>query len=229
MLVSRQFDTEYSHWPFSRHDSSPHKPQSRRMSNCYDSALSTPTDWQSQYPYLERRDSNVFSQSFGQNSNDIDPLHSRSSTEHGSNPLGIHLKKESASPLAGEVSQQSNLASPTSKVSKMVQDELPLPLATGSIIVKSPASVEVCRLSFGSDPLSSVSSALHGSETSPSHRSQRARTTSSKDEDEVDYDEEDAIEMEGDHPCQTAAERAAARRKMKRFRSVIWLKRPGKS
>lgn len=190
------------------------------MSNCYDPELSTPTDWQNQYPYLERRDSNVFSQSFGQNNNEIDSLHPRPSTEHGSNPLGIHVKKEPASPLAGEGSQQSNLSSPTSKLSNMVQDDLPGPVATGSIIVRSPAEAEACRLSFGSDPLSSVSSALHGSELSPGHRSQRARTASSKDEDEVEYDEEDAIEMDGDLPGQTAAERAAARRKMKRFRSA---------
>lgn len=48
------------------------------------------------------------------------------------------------------------------------------------------------------------------------------KANSLKDEEEEDLDEEDILDGEGENPAQTAAERAAARRKMKRFRSVCF-------
>jgi hypothetical protein len=58
---------------------------------------------------------------------------------------------------------------------------------------------------------------------SSTQSSQGARIDSPQDEEEDDLDDDDMLDGEGEHSAQTPAERAAARRKMKRFRSVYSL------
>jgi hypothetical protein len=76
-------------------------------------------------------------------------------------------------------------------------------------------------MSLGSNPLRSVSSTGQGSEVAPSHSGNEGQV-SVKEEDEEVLEDEDMLEGEadGDAPpqAQTAAERTAQRRKMKRFR-----------
>jgi hypothetical protein len=64
---------------------------------------------------------------------------------------------------------------------------------------------------------------------SSTQSSQRARIDSPQDEEEDDLDDDDMLDGEGELSAQTPAERAAARRKMKRFRSVYALLVQGKS
>lgn len=64
---------------------------------------------------------------------------------------------------------------------------------------------------------------------SSTQSSQRARIDSPQDEEEDDLDDDDMLDGEGENSAQTPAERAAARRKMKRFRSVYVLLVQGKS
>lgn len=56
------------------------------------------------------------------------------------------------------------------------------------------------------------------SRTSPNPIGRGEKTPSAKSDEEEDFDEDDMLDGEGDHSSQTAAERTAARRKMKRFR-----------
>jgi hypothetical protein len=76
-------------------------------------------------------------------------------------------------------------------------------------------------MSLGSNPLSSVSSAGQVSEAAPSQAENDGQTLVKEEEEEVVEDEE-MVEGEGEGetqpPPQTAAERTAQRRKMKRFR-----------
>ena len=186
MLVTRQLDTEHSHWPFSKYDPSPRKPPSPRMSERYDTALSTQSDWQGQYPYSSHGESGTFPLPFGPD-NDIDATQSPSAVESAGNALGILVKEEPGSPAGRERLQHSPRSSPVSKATGSARSRSPIPLPLDEPI---PAS------SFG----------------------QGNKSPSPKDEEDVEFDEEEILEVDGDLSSQTAAERTAARRKMKRFR-----------
>ncbi|CAM1508266.1 Fc.00g051140.m01.CDS01 [Cosmosporella sp. VM-42] len=187
MLVTRQLDTEHSHWPFSKYDPSPRKPPSPRMSERYDSALSTQSDWPGQYPYSSHGESGSFPLPFGPDNNGIEASQSRSMAQSGANALGILVKEEPGSPADREHLPQSTQSSPVSKATGSARSRSPIPLPLDEPI---PAS------SFG----------------------QGNKSPSPKEEDEVDFDEDEALDVDGDISSQTAAERTAARRKMKRFR-----------
>ncbi|KAM5342490.1 hypothetical protein ACJ41O_013456 [Fusarium nematophilum] len=79
-------------------------------------------------------------------------------------------------------------------------------------------SAESGSPSLGAKAVGSVSSVCQGPELPPTQPGQGARTGFLKDEEDDDLDDDDMLDGEGEHSGQTAAERAAARRKMKRFR-----------
>lgn len=64
-----------------------------------------------------------------------------------------------------------------------------------------------------------------GSEVSTAQSSQGGRVNSPPDEEDDDLDEEDSLDGD-ENSSQTPAERAAARRKMKRFRLVPLCQKP---
>ena len=207
MLVTRQYDTENSHWPFSKYDPTSRKSTGPRMSSHYDAAVPTPSDWRGQYPYLEQSESSIFSQSFGQNGNDNKSSSSHSATESDSNVLGIQLKEEPASPRS-----QMFRSSPLSKSLSMAQDDADVTRSIGSMRAESPVRSGTYRLSLSLD---SAPSTGHGSEISSGLTGPREKSTSPKDEDEIVFEDDEGMDVDGE---QTAAERTAARRKMKRFR-----------
>lgn len=209
MLVSRQYDTESSHWPFNKYDPTSRKSTASRMSNHYDTAVSAPSDWRGQYPYLEQGEASIFSQPFGQNGNDNkSSSHSVAGSE--SNSLSMQLKEEPASPRS-----QVFRSSPLDKAASIVQDDTETSRSIGSMRADSPIRSGTYRLSLSLD---SVPSTCHGSEVSSSHTGPREKSTSPKDDDEIVFDDDEAMDVDGDG--MTAAERTAARRKMKRFRSA---------
>lgn len=85
-----------------------------------------------------------------------------------------------------------------------------------------PSEVRHSNLQDGGYGARFSTSARENPITAESGKAQAGKANSLKDDDEDDLDEEDMLDGEGDNPAQTAAERAAARRKMKRFRSVCF-------
>jgi hypothetical protein len=132
------------------------------------------------------------------------PKPDKSPLGHRIDPLGLRQPKQ-PSPIPEQPENQADQYAPKTEPG---HDE-------------SLVSTETASLSLGSNPLSSVSSAGQGSETGPSLSGNEGQTVIKEDDDEVVEDEE-MIEGEADGEMQpqpqTAAERTAQRRKMKRFR-----------
>ncbi|KFA68197.1 hypothetical protein S40285_01565 [Stachybotrys chlorohalonatus IBT 40285] len=229
MIVARHHSSEQSHWPLGKIESSPLKPASPRMSNHYDTSLSTQPEWQGQYPYLSHSEGPVFPQSYEHNQSPTsvspDPSKPRVLMGRGEDSLSIHSKDETNTNLAQHESldqldsRQTRRPSPImeqeeiqsegygAKTSESLHDE-PL-LSTGTP-----------SLSMGSNALSSASSAGHGSDMVPNSVEEPTLPLKEEEEEEEDLVDEDMLDGDNDNggPPQTAAERAAARRKMKRFR-----------
>ncbi|WAO93901.1 Homeobox domain-containing protein [Fusarium falciforme] len=192
MLVTRQYDTEHSHWPFSKYDPS-RNPASPRMSNPYDVhvELPAPSSWQGQHSGTAHS-GNGLAQPFGQRSDETQPAQSRQPAGGRGNALGIHVRPET-----------NQIHAPAS----IMTDQRGLP-----------SEVRHSNLQDGGYGARFSTSARENLITAESGKAQAGKTNSLKDDDEDDLDEEDMLDGEGDNPAQTAAERAAARRKMKRFR-----------
>ncbi|KAK7417995.1 hypothetical protein QQZ08_011431 [Neonectria magnoliae] len=83
----------------------------------------------------------------------------------------------------------------------------------GSVQDKPQGAMEVRSQPLGTNSLSPCLS-----QTSVNHNGHNDRLHSTKSDEDDEFDDEDVLDGEGEHPSQTAAERTAARRKMKRFR-----------
>jgi hypothetical protein len=190
------------------------------MSNNFDTV--TQSDWQGQYSFLPPGDNTIFSQPYehvtGSSENaeaqaqprtvvapSEGPKPEDSPLDHRLDPLGLRQPKQ-PSPIPEQPENQGEQY--PSKAPELAHEE-------------SSTSTETRGMSLGSNPLSSVSSAGQGSETAPSHSGNEGQAVI-KEEDEEVVDDEDMIEGEVDGDAQTqpqtAAERTAQRRKMKRFR-----------
>ncbi|KAF5660716.1 homeobox-leucine zipper ROC3 [Fusarium heterosporum] len=213
MIVTRQYDTEHSRWPFSRYETS-RNPTSPRMSNSYDVnvELPAPTSWQG-YSSDTSRVQLYTSRNEGTQSSQM-----RHPVEDKSNALGIQLRSE---------------------VAKGYSSQLPA-IDQGGTPSSAPRLTNLTNHGYGMKPntagretglysgLGNTSQAATTSTFVPPHRqasefssgqsSQGGRGNSPQDEDEDDLDDEDVLDGEGESSTMTPAERAAARRKMKRFR-----------
>ncbi len=224
MLVSRQSATEQSPWSISKFETALHKStDSLRMSNHFDSV--TQSDWQGQYSFLPPGDSNLFSQTYDHvtsstdnadsqaqprsvaapnNSLEIEPKQEGSPLGHRIDPLGLRQPKQ-PSPIPEQ--PENSGATYATKAESTHEESL--------------VSTETPGISITSNPLSSVSSAGQGSEV-PTNQPANDGQTAIKEEDEDVLEDEEMVEgeAEGEAPAQpqTAAERTAQRRKMKRFR-----------
>lgn len=227
MLVSRLSDTEQSHWSYTKFETTYQKPTgSPRMSNHFDTPLSTQPDWQGQYSYLPPGESNLFSQPFesgndnteasrprapanGTNSGLTDVIQKESNTspldqKRTVDPLGIRSTKPSTPPTEHQephrpdsYSQKPNRSASEESLGHTDAPNHPMPPKT----------------------LHTSSSAGHAPEgqTVP-----LGSTESKEDEDDILDDEEmggaDGVHADSAGRPQTTAERTAQRRKMKRFR-----------
>lgn len=235
MLVTRQCEPEQNHWSISKLETVFNKPSnSSRMSNNYEPPLSTQPDWQGQYSaFLPPGDTSIFSQPYD---------HVASSTEHSdsqaqprsaaasNNPLDIENMKSDTAPHGSTLAHRRSL-DPLG----LRQPKAPSPIQeqpeeqgeqysqkpTESVQEESLASTETPGMSLGSNTLSSISSTGQTSEIPATHHENDGQATI-KDEDEDILDDEEMLEGDGDGDMpsqpQTAAERTAQRRKMKRFR-----------
>lgn len=227
MLVTRHLDTEQNHWS-SKFETVFHKPTSPRMSS-YDGHLSTQPDWQGQYSFLPPGESNIFAPPFdqvsGSNNNNDAASQQRPSSAHNSTLDSTNQ------------TNQSNLNSPMShhrildplglrqpKAESPVHEQPDVQGASYAIKAESAheeslASAGSHGLPLGTNAIGSVSSVDQGRETT-SAPGGNEESTIGKDEDDEVLDDDEMVEGEGETTAQpqTAAERTAARRKMKRFR-----------
>lgn len=226
MLVTRHTPTEQNPWSKSKFETAFHKSaESLRMSNNFDAV--TQSDWQGQYSFLPPGDNNIFSQSYehvtsSSTENADSQAQPRSAT--APNILEVEAPKSENSPLGHRLDplglRQPKQPSPIPEHPEN-QGEQYAQKAAETVHEESLASTETPGMSLGSNPLSSVSSAGQGSEIAPSHTGNEGQIIV-KDEDEEVVEDEEMIEGEMDGEAQpqpqTAAERTAQRRKMKRFR-----------
>ncbi|KAI1420639.1 hypothetical protein F5Y12DRAFT_106623 [Xylaria sp. FL1777] len=228
MLLTRLPETEQSHWS-RKIETTFHKSTGLRMSS-YDASLSTQPDWQGHYSFLPPGESSIFGQSFEQvssSSNDHDVTSQRRSTSIQNNNLDAH----------GHTSS-STLSSPTNR--HRVLDPLGLRQPKTEPTTQEQAGISgtytIKTEAVHEEPLASTEAAQLTIEPNPPSAKQDPRaslvtgsneeTIIGKEEDEEVVDEDDMIEGDGEgegedetpSQPQTAAERTAARRKMKRFR-----------
>ncbi|KAI1079376.1 hypothetical protein F5B20DRAFT_175866 [Whalleya microplaca] len=227
MLVTRHLDTEQSHWS-SKFEAAFHKPTSPRMSS-YDGQLSTQPDWQGHYSFLPPGETNIFAQPFEQvsgtsSSNDI-ASQQRPSSAHNSalNNPGQTAQSSLGSPVGhNRALDPLGLRQPKAE---SPPEERP-GIGSSTFAVKAEpvheehiGPTEPPTLSLGSNPVSSVSSAGQEQDIGPGTAgAEEAILGKEEDEEVLDDDEMMEGEGEGTSQQQTAAERTAARRKMKRFR-----------
>ncbi|KAK4645831.1 hypothetical protein QC761_204990 [Podospora bellae-mahoneyi] len=227
MLVTRQSAPEQSSWSIGKFETAFHKSaESLRMSNSYDAV--TQSDWQGQYSFLPPGDNNIFSQSYEHVTGSADHADSQAqprSVAAPSNALDIEAPKRESPPLGHHRLDPLGLRQPKqpSPIPEQPgnQGEQYAQKATESAHEEPLASTETPGMSLGSNPLSSVSSTGQGPEVGPGQPGNESQTVI-KEEDEEVLEDEEMIEGDVDGDAQpqpqTAAERTAQRRKMKRFR-----------
>ncbi|KZL66530.1 homeobox domain-containing protein [Colletotrichum tofieldiae] len=224
MLVTRQFDTtEQSHWSYSKFETPLHKPPTTppRMSNQFEGTLPTPPEWQGQqYSYLSGSENNVFSQAYGAG-NEASEASQPRTTAGAPTQVEIQIKQD---PNAGLDSR--GAADPLG----LRQVKQPTPEDEPEERQRQQQQQQQQEQRQESQPLETTpqeSAAEMQSQTMTSSMEQEAEAAAahmdhdeanlSKEEDDDVLDDDDMLD-DGDGTPQTAAERTAARRKMKRFR-----------
>ncbi|KAH6626319.1 hypothetical protein B0J18DRAFT_408658 [Chaetomium sp. MPI-SDFR-AT-0129] len=222
MIVTRHNSTEQSSWSLGKFETPFRKPADKlRMSNNFDTAAQS--DWQGQYSFLPPSDSTIFPQSYEHvtgSAGNTEPSQAQPRTvvppseapkpetsplAHRLDPLGLRQPKQ-PSPIPEQPETQGEQYPP--KVPELATDE-------------SSTSTETRGMSLASNPLSSVSSVGQSSEPAPSQSVNDGQAAMKEEEEEVVEDEEmieGELESDAQTQPQTAAERTAQRRKMKRFR-----------
>jgi hypothetical protein len=187
------------------------------MSN-FDGPLSTQPEWQGHYSFLPPGEPNLFAQPF-------DSVSGSTSNSASTEPrLSTTTNAVTSGQSATEASANMDAQRLRALKAESPADETPETRAapygikTESAQEESLTSTDAPGVSLGSNPLSSASSAEQAQESQSANDD--AVVGKEEDDDEV-MDDDDMLDVDGEgeggHP-QTAAERTAARRKMKRFR-----------
>lgn len=230
MLVTRQLETEQNPWSISKYETLFHKSKtSPRMSNSFDVPLSSQSDWQGQYSFLPPGENTIFAQPYDHvtTSNGNADSQSQPRSADASNVLNIESKTDSSSlssPLGHRRSldplglRQPKPPTPIQEQSEQ-RGDVYSQKASESIHNESLVSTDTAGISLGASSLGSGSSAAQGQDMQGG-QSGNEDPLGIKEEDDDVVEDEDMVEGEGDAPNmpQTAAERTAQRRKMKRFR-----------
>lgn len=227
MLVTRHSESEQNPWSISKFDSIYAKPSSPRMSN-FDAPLSTQADWQGQYSFLPPAESNLFGHSYDHhhaNSNDASSTHDTSASQprtgnvdlkaaeasvssplnhsRSVDPLGLRQPKQ-PSPIPEHPSEASGGDMYTQKPAETThQDE-------GAVANVADAGTAPAVQQADMTGSSAQTGAVGGEDG-----------IGNKEEEEEAIDDDEMVEGESgeqNSQPQTAAERTAQRRKMKRFR-----------
>lgn len=215
MLATRHSGTEHDHWPLDKHSSSSQKLPVKRMSESYSAPLSTQSEWQSHFAYSHQDVAVNLPSSFARDHDPSNPRYSKSTMDDKCSQPGIVHVKEERAPSQSSTAVHKSRASPTAQNSRKSEDRnlprigdrsIPIPRST---VNYSPAPVSAVARSGDS---------REGWSDIGTRSVQEEHGTILKDEDdEVMEDDEDGDDDQATHPM-TAAERSAARRKMKRFR-----------
>jgi len=225
MLVTRHAENELNPWSFNKLETSFTRKSSAspRMSNTgFETPLSTGTDWQGTYSFLPPGEP-IFAQTYDHVSNSNDNSQSqtqpRSAGVDGS--LEIDVKNEANSPLGHRRSVDPlglRQKAPTPIQEQPEHAGEPYAPKAESVHDESLVSTDAPGLSLGSNPLGSVPSGQPGDLGVP-HTGEEQAVPKDGEEDDV-VDDEEMVEGDGEATSQpqTAAERTAQRRKMKRFR-----------
>lgn len=203
----------------------------------YDGSLSTQPDWQGHYSFLPPGESSIFGQPFEQvpsSSNDNDVTSQRRSSSIQNNNLDAH-GRTSSSTLSSPTNRHRVLdplglrqpkTEPTTREQPSIS-ETSYTIKTEAVHEEPLTSTEAAQLAIEPNPTISVPSGKQDPRAGLDVGGNE-ETIVGKEEDEEVVDEDDMIEGDGDgegegedetpSQPQTAAERTAARRKMKRFR-----------
>lgn len=191
------------------------------MSNNFDAV--TQSDWQGQYSLIPPGDANIFP----------GPYHhvasSNENAEAQAQPRSVSTPSETSKPRGGSPLnhrldplglRQPRQPSPVQE--QLGNKEEQYLQKTADLVHEEPLpSTETPGMSLGLNPISSVSSAGQTSDNTRSY-SENAVPNAVKDGEQEVADDEEMMEAEaerdGQPQPQTAAERTAQRRKMKRFR-----------
>uniref|UniRef100_A0A0D2XDN2 Uncharacterized protein n=1 Tax=Fusarium oxysporum (strain Fo5176) TaxID=660025 RepID=A0A0D2XDN2_FUSOF len=218
MLVTRQYETEHSRWPFSRYEASLTS-TSPRMSNPYDVnvELPAPTSWQAHNPTTSHSGSGPAQQH--QSRNEASRLSlMRHPAENRGNALGIHMRPGATQMYSPHLQtiDRGGMSLPGPRDSVLQNDSYGMKPSTADMEdVISSGLISTSKTATNS---TFVPPSRQTNDVSSTQSSQGARIGSPQDEEEDDLDDDDMLDGEGEHSAQTPAERAAARRKMKRFR-----------
>jgi len=193
------------------------------MSNTgFETPLSTGTDWQGTYSFLPPGEP-IFAQSYDHvsSSNDNSQTQAQPRSAGGDGSLEIDVKNEAGSPLGHRRSVDPlglRQKAPTPIQEQPEHPSSPYAPKAESVHDESLVSTDAPGLSLGPHHLNSVSSGQPGDLGVP-HAGEDQAVPKDGDEEDV-VDDEEMIEGDGDTTSQpqTAAERTAQRRKMKRFR-----------
>lgn len=223
MLATRHYDTNHAPWPLeTTHEASSRRPLSPRMSDPYAPSLSTQPGWHGDYSYPQHHEEVGFPHSFDRN-HGISQLRN---SEIDREPHSVaRVKDEERSPhvqqLGRDIGQSPLVRDMSSGIVHQNQHH------RGSLDSESlRESIHIGRNASGNIPGVNSEQDLHFRNREASLSAPDERFSILKEEDEEGIDDDEALDGDGDplHP-QTAAERTAARRKMKRFRYMAEISR----
>ncbi|KAK2020470.1 homeobox domain-containing protein [Colletotrichum zoysiae] len=209
MLASRQFDTtEPSHWSYSKFETPHNKPPTtppRMSDDQYETTLPTPPEWQGQqYSYLSGPENNVFSQAYGAGDESSESTQSR--TTPSARTQAHTQGKQDQNAALRMVKQPTPEDEPEDRLREQSQQQQQQRQESQPLDKTAEAMSEM--------QMQTMATPEQEAEAAPAHMDNDEANTSKESDDDALEDED----MLDDGTPQTAAERTAARRKMKRFR-----------
>jgi len=211
MLVRRQCDIGRNTWSSSKLAI---YPNATRMSNF--EPLPPQPDWREQYsPFSLQGDSGLLQPSFDHTTRSS--LSESNPTKHHSIARPLLEHRHSLGPLRQDAQSTPIIERPDSAPVDANQQGAN-PISDDSLV--STESTALSLASLGSNPLSSASSAPAQQGTLANEEGTTLLIEPKEEEDDEDDEDDEMLDAEGTSAPQTAAERRAERRKMKRFRCV---------
>jgi hypothetical protein len=224
MLVTRQPDSESSHWS-SKYQTLLHKPTNPRMSN-FEGPLSSQPEWQGHYSYLPPGEPNLFAQPFQQASSNSNSNASTIPPPSGTSAASGETANHPGSNMVSSPGTQSQTGNGQAMSAPKV--ESPTHEASDATGIKRENTQDELSVSTAPAGPANVNEPTSASSADRAQEIGREQSVlddgvMSKEEDDELMDDEDMLDIEGDGEGETsrpmtAAERTAARRKMKRFR-----------
>lgn len=221
MLATRHYDTNHAPWPIENpNDVASRRPLSPRMSDHYASSFSTQPEWHGDYTYSQQSEEVGFAHPFDRNNHGLPQLRDLPSGSSGKDSNSLERMKEEESAHHGSHTSRDPGQSTSRDMSAGLGHQ-------PHHYRESVDSSESLRESIHPGQGGAVHMSGDSSEADLQFQNRGGslptadeRFPTLKEEDEDAIDEDDVLDGEGDQPQQpqTAAERTAARRKMKRFR-----------